>query len=238
MSTNKQRGLLVFIGTSVTTTLVSAFTKSDNYLSLLEVPVLSRATTISLLLNLCVCVTCVCYLCVLPVCVTCVCYPLPNGGFELPVSPVCVTPHHKTVVAVNAPSARVTEGAPIKNTLSLPNSAQTHQNDDDGLLTHPQDLDAPYRSVLSKCSLRVREAECAHSSGGRGKHVDVQLSHMYVFSHVCILTCMYSHMYVFSHMIHIGLLHAPHWLPRTSDCLQTTTNHCMYVYYCRTYEKL
>ena len=71
---------------------------------------------------------CVCYLCVLPVCVTCVCYPLPNGGFELPVSPVCVTPHHKTVVAVNAPSARVTEGAPIKNTLSLPNSAQTsHQ---------------------------------------------------------------------------------------------------------------
>ena len=71
------------------------------------------------------------------------CYPLPNGGFELPVSPVCVTPHHKTVVAVNAPSARVTEGAPIKNTLSLPNSAQTHQNDDDGLLTHPQDLDAP-----------------------------------------------------------------------------------------------
>lgn len=30
MSTNKQRGLLVFIGTSVTTTLVSAFTKSDN----------------------------------------------------------------------------------------------------------------------------------------------------------------------------------------------------------------
>ena len=70
MSTNKQRGLLVFIGTSVTTTLVSAFTKSDNYLSLLEVPVLSRATTISLLLNLCVCVTCVCYLCVLPVCVT------------------------------------------------------------------------------------------------------------------------------------------------------------------------
>ena len=61
MSTNKQRGLLVFIGTSVTTTLVSAFTKSDNYLSLLEVPVLSRATTISLLLNLCVCVTCVCY---------------------------------------------------------------------------------------------------------------------------------------------------------------------------------
>ena len=72
-------------------------------------------------------------------------------------------------------------------------SAQTHQNDDDGLLTHPQDLDAPYRSVLSKCSLRVREAECAHSSGGRGKHVDVQLSHMYVFSHVCILTCMYSH---------------------------------------------
>ena len=116
------------------------------------------------------------------------CYPLPNGGFELPVSPVCVTPYHKTVVAVNAPSARVTEGAPIKNTLSLPNSAQTHQNDDDGLLTHPQDLDAPYRSVLSKCSLRVREAECAHSSGGRGKHVDVQLSHMYVFSHVCILT--------------------------------------------------
>ena len=80
MSTNKQRGLLVFIGTcSVTTTLVSAFTKSDNYLSLLEVPVLSRATTISLLLNLCVCVTCVCY-------------PLPNGGFELPVLPVCVTP--------------------------------------------------------------------------------------------------------------------------------------------------
>jgi len=50
-----------------------------------------------------------------------VCYPLPNGGFELPVSPVCVTPYHKTVVAVNAPSARVTEGAPIKNTLSLPN---------------------------------------------------------------------------------------------------------------------
>ena len=65
---------------------------------------------------------CVCYLCVLP---------------------VCVTPYHKTVVAVNAPSARVTEGAPIKNTHSLPNSAQTHQNDDDGLLTHPQDLDAP-----------------------------------------------------------------------------------------------
>ena len=36
-----------------------------------------------------------------------------------------------------------------------------------------------YRSVLSKCSLRVREAECAHSSGGRDKHVE---------SHVCILT--------------------------------------------------
>ena len=81
-----------------------------------------------------------------------------------------------------------------------------------------------YRSVLSKCSLRVREAECAHSSGERGKHVDVQLSHMHVFSHIIV--------------IHIGLLHAPHWLPRTSDCLQTTTNHCMYVYYCRTYEKL
>ena len=34
---------------------------------------------------------------------------------------------------------------------------------------------------------------------------------------------MLSHMYVFSHII--GLLHAPHWLPRTSDCLQTPTNH-------------
>ena len=27
--------------------------------------------------------------------------------------------YHKTVVAVNAPSARVTEGVPINNTLSL-----------------------------------------------------------------------------------------------------------------------